>query len=130
MRDRHHILHNRQEWTLRPQAERLRETPQLVPLIDREVHEEIHRECPVVPLLGYHALNRVNGVFRPVKFDTLKTIDNLLLSIDYAVDHPKAHPLERQLGQLVIATIETQRPFIADYFESQTRTVIDLANTA
>jgi len=122
-KDGHHILHNRLEWSLRPESKRLRETPSLIPRLDRETHDEIHRTCPPVPLLGYYALMRVNKLFEPSR-NTLESIDSLLDAIDEANHHPKAHPLERQLGDAAMWAIELQIPAIADALD--TRTIIDL----
>lgn len=111
MRDKHHILHSRQEWRLRSESRQLREHPSLVPTIDRELHNEIHRECPPVPLLGYHALRSTLELWTPRR-DTLQSIDNLLFAISETNRHPRAHPIERELGMLAMEAIELQKPFI------------------
>lgn len=115
--DRHHILHNRQEWTLRPDAKKLRNTESLVPLITRETHVAIHRHCPPVPLLGFHALRRTLKYFEPDD-DTLGTVDRLMQSIEIAVNDPRTHPIEKQLAQLAVWAIDLQRPFLRDELQS------------
>ena len=112
MRDRHHILHYRQEWRLRDDATAIREHPSLVPVLDRETHNEIHRHCPPVPLLGYHALRRVRALWVPHK-DTIESVDSLLWAIDETNRHPRAHPIERSLGELAMQAIELQKPYIS-----------------
>ena len=111
--DKHHILFNRQEWTLRPDAESLRETRTLMPLMDRSVHNELHKQCPPVPALGHIALYRVLREFTPGG-DVFSSIDNLLLAIESANKSPKAHRLERSLGHLTMQGIALQRPFIKE----------------
>lgn len=111
--DVHHILFNRQEWTLRPDAESLREQTLLKPKMDREIHNELHRNCPPVPLLGYYALFRVHRDFE-VGDDTFETIDNLLGAIELANKSPKSHSIERSLGELTIQAIDLQRPYIRE----------------
>lgn len=110
--DGHHVLNYRREWTLRPQAETIRENPWLIAPIDREVHDELHRECPPVPLLGYHALLRVANDFRPRPGDHLGSMDELIMSIDRAIQHPKTKPIEAELGMLTMRAVELQKPFI------------------
>lgn len=110
-RDRHHLLNPRLEWTLRPNARKLREAPGLVPVIDRELHEEIHRSCPPIPLLGHHALQTVAREFQPHP-DTLVSIDNLLFAIEAAGRHPKAHPVELELSSIAIQAIGLQREYL------------------
>lgn len=112
MRDRHHILHNRQEWELRPEARRLRETRTLVPELDRRVHNEIHAVCPPVPMLGYYALRMIESRFEEGN-NTLQSMDNLCRAIDLGADHPRAHRIERGMADLAIQAIELQRPWIS-----------------
>lgn len=107
-RDRHHILHARQEWSLRPEAAALRETPQLIPLIDRDVHDEIHRLAPTVPLLSYHVMKNTVARFEPQP-TTVETMDDLMLCIDRAARHPRAHRIERALAHIAIEALEIQR---------------------
>ena len=109
--DKHHILHNRVEWTARPQAASLRESPPLVPLIDRDVHNELHRIAPAVPLLGYYALNRINLLYEP-QTSTMASIDSLLSAIDQAGNHRKAHRVERIMADCAIQAIEIQRAIL------------------
>lgn len=107
--DEHHIVHNRQEWTLRPEAKVIRETKSLRPIIPRSLHNEIHAQCPPVPLLGYHALLQVRKHFEPTR-DTLETVDNLCFAIEEASRHPRFHPLERDLAELTVEAIRLQIP--------------------
>ena len=110
-RDRHHILHHRVEWSSRPQSMMLRESPALIPVIDRDVHNEIHRIAPAVPLLGYHALCRVASSFNP-QSGTMESLDNLMLAIEEFTRHPKAHSVERGVGRLAIEALDIQRAIL------------------
>lgn len=112
--DRHHILHHKQEWTLREKAELLRESPPLIPSIPREVHNEIHANCPPVPLLGYHALARTLSSYVPLWGDTLGSMDNLMFAMEEAQSHPRAHAIERDLAELAIQAVDLQRPYIRE----------------
>lgn len=111
--DKHHILFNRQEWTLRPDGERLRETKSLMPLMDRDVHNELHRNVPTVPLLGHVALYRVARDFKPTG-DTFESMDRLMSAIEAAGRNPKSHPFEREIGALTVRAIDMQRPYIKE----------------
>ena len=112
-RDRHHILHNRVEWHSRPESAQLRETPSLMPMIDRQVHNDLHRYCPPVPTLGIYALQRVVRDFRP-STDVFQSIENLMTSIERSADHPRMHELEREMAYIAIDAIDLQRPFIKE----------------
>lgn len=109
MENKHHILFNRQEWTLRPQAERLRETSELVPSIDVDLHNYIHRNSTAIPLLGHHALDYVSNSFKPVDGDTLASLDSLMETIESSGTHWRAHPIEQELGELAVRALEIQR---------------------
>lgn len=109
--DKHHILHDRQEWELRPQGLYLRQQPTLIPRMERPVHDELHRIAPPVPLLGYFALLHVDGLFKPAS-DTLGSLDNLMLAIDKASRHERARPFEAKLAQLAIEALDMQRDFL------------------
>lgn len=106
--DRHHILHHRQEWDLRPESAALRGDPSLIPLIDRTVHEELHRVSPAVPLLSYHVLVRVLNLYEPQR-DVIDSMDNLMLTIDHAARHRRAHRVERGIANLAIEALDIQR---------------------
>lgn len=111
-RDNHHLLFSRQEWSLRPEAKALRENKSLIVNATRAEHEELHRNCPAVPLLGYSALVRVLCDYEPGN-NQLESIENLMRSIDKAGSHPKAHPVEKKLSELTVWALDLQRPFIA-----------------
>ncbi len=129
-RDGHHILFNRQEWRLRPEALRIREHPSLIPNLDRDAHEELHANCPAVPPLGYYTLVRVAKNWYPQR-DTLRSMDELMHAIDKAADHPLAHDIERGVAHLAVEAIGLQRPYVAEGLIIPTiRTVIDLGRAA
>lgn len=113
MRDRHHILHSKQEWSLRPYARQLRGTPSLIPTLERDAHEALHRNCPPVPLLGQWALQGTVMRFTP-SGDTFKDIDHLLSCIERATRGERFHPLERELAGLAIEAVDLQRPYLRE----------------
>lgn len=108
MMDKHHLLHTRSDWTSNKTAKRLRDTPQLVPRIDRELHNEIHRLAPAVPLLGYHALYRVYRDFEPTS-TAWGSAESLMRTIEQASQHPRSHPIESNLAELAVQSIDIQR---------------------
>lgn len=114
MINRHHIVHNRQEWSLRKAGLWIREQRSLIQNIDVDTHKEIHDNCPPIPLLGHYALMRTAHLFIPGR-DTLESIDNLSFAIEEAGKHPKTHPIEREVGQLAIEALQLQKPYLGDY---------------
>ena len=111
--DRHHILHHRQEWELRPEGKRLRQRTELVPVIPRQDHEHLHRLAPAVPVLPLGMLFLVNKLYRPQP-DTMKAIDRLQMAIHEAGKHPKAHSVERQIGEVACEALDVQRLLLGE----------------
>lgn len=120
MIDRHHVLFTKNHWNATKESKALREM-YLYPL-DREVHEEIHRNCAPVPLLGYYALTSVLRNVHPVR-KPQHDLNELVSAIDLSTRHYKTHPIERGLGELAIEAINNQLPFII----GNNSTIIDLA---
>lgn len=109
--DKHHVLHTRQEWDLRPESAALRASGPLIPLVDRQVHDEVHRIAPAVPLLSYYVLVRTLRLYEPQE-TTIASIDNLMGAIDVAAQHRRAHHVERGVADLAIEALSVQRAIL------------------
>ena len=107
----HHILHDRVQWSARKEAHALRSMPALIQRIDHDSHRELHANVPAVPVLGFHALRHTLNAFEPGRTAN-QNIDNLLVAMEAARDHPRAHDIERNLADLAIIAVDLQRPFI------------------
>lgn len=117
-REQHHILHDRISWESRRDGEELRRDKSLIVPLEHDVHAELHRETPAVPLLGYFALRRVNSSYE-AGTNYLENVENLQRSIEEAGNSPKAHYVEKQVGELTIHVLELQKPFIADAYSTK-----------
>lgn len=114
MIDRHHLLFERSTWASNPQSKRLRSTTSLIPRIDRELHDEIHRQMATVPMLGRQAMFRVVNYFEPTG-NTLADIDGLALSIERATKPGHSPEGERLLGELAIDSLMRQRELLSSH---------------
>lgn len=112
-KDIHHLMFNRTAHESSRIAKNLRQHPSLQFMGERSVHEELHENCPAVPLLGNHALLIVQREFIPDK-NKLKSVDNLLKAIEISAHHPRTHVLEKSLAQLAIWSIEEQIPYLKE----------------
>ena len=111
--DEHHLLFTKKEWELRPDGLALRQTKLLRPLISRETHNAIHRNVPPVPVLGYISLGQVRRFFDPG--DTVfQAVDGFCRAIEQSARMPRAHELETDLGNVAIASLRLQLPFLAE----------------
>lgn len=111
MIDRHHLLYEKSFWEAHTSTQRLRRTHSLIPRIDREVHEEIHDNCPPVPILGTYVMKRVGMLFEPTD-NTFQDIDLLCRAMDKATKHSTT--IERELAGLSIEALRLQIPFVRE----------------
>lgn len=124
--EKHHLLHSRIDWQARPDAATLRNTPALIPRIDRDVHKELHRDTPLVPLLGFHALRRTVKYFEPVYDDPLESMDELMGAMEQSGRDIRSHQIERELVRLAVWAVEVQKPYVREGMSNPNQMVIDL----
>jgi hypothetical protein len=125
-KDKHHVLHHKREWLIRPEARAIREHPSLIPLIPRELHTEIHANCPPVPPLGFQTLIRVARDWYPQRTASA-SIDDLALTIERAASGRSVHDIERRMAELTIEAMMLQRPYLdGDIIVPNAQTVIDI----
>lgn len=113
MHDKHHVLFNKREWEARPQYKDLRNNGGLIVPMEREVHNELHRNVRLVPTLGYYGIMAVQKEFYRGRTH-LDTVDNLMFSVEKAMNNERLSKVERGLASLALDAIEAQRPFIAE----------------
>lgn len=119
-REEHHILHDRMSWESRETGKLIRRKRGLIAPLEHDLHAELHRDTPIVPLLGYHALYRIARDFQPQGLDYLANMDMLQQAITEAGRNPKAHPVERELGELTCYVLELQKPYIQESLSPST----------
>ena len=124
--DKHHIFYEKHAWSSLPPAKQLRQTPELIPRIPRDLHNELHAMTSPVPLLGRAALMRTVKLFEPEPGDTLATIDNLAMAIEGSNKSPRASRIERQLANLAIESLMEQRPILQGNIISPTNREVRL----
>lgn len=110
----HHVLFPRKLWRAQDPTTKLREIKWLKPPLDIDVHNELHRDVPMVPAPSYTMAERINKNFVPVLFDYVASLDNLAIAIERTIEHPKLSLLERELGELMLTSIIGQRPYLVE----------------
>ncbi len=109
----HHILFSRKLWDATPNTYQLRNNSGLIVPMELGAHAALHREVTIVPVLDHYAAQvALNGMRRAHPHDPLEAMDDFMLAVEAAGKHRYSNELDRQLGQLVIATLDAQRPFI------------------
>lgn len=109
MISRHHLLFNGRAWSAYGEGRSLRETPSLIIPMEHEAHQELHKNIPIVPMLGYYGLASTRKFFEP-EYDG-RDIDRLQQAIEKSKGHPRSHMLERSLADLAIHAIDLQKPY-------------------
>lgn len=111
--DKHHVLFNKREWESRPQYRELRQNSGLIIPIDRDVHNELHRNVSQVPILGYYGILAVQREFYCGRTH-LDTVDNLLFALEKASNNDRLSGLDKSLASIALQAVDLQRPFILD----------------
>lgn len=109
--DRHHVLFEHSTYRSNQWGNRLRGIPSLIPKLDRDAHEALHRDCPSVPMLGHQALARTVQCFEPTG-NTFTDIDRLQGALERATRG--SHDIERGLAELAVMAIDLQKPYIKE----------------
>lgn len=109
--ERHHVMFPRRMHTVMPETKHVREL--IIPRLETEAHIALHGLLAAVPVPDYHMARRVAREFRQSE-DPLKSIDRLIFAYDQARHHPKARTIEREVGSIIIASLEMQKPLIKD----------------
>ena len=111
MKDGHHLLYTGKAWESHFATRYLRELPEHIIPMDEEIEATLHRNVPVIPLLGHHAAMHVRKNYEPHQ-NPLKTIVKLMFAIEEAVKVPQAKVIERELGLLTVHALELQFPYV------------------
>lgn len=115
MRDRHHVLFPKRLYNTYQDSMKLRQNPSLIIEMDRDAHEELHRNVPLVPILGQHALEQVRAFYVPDDSeDPIRHIEALQRAIEHSKRHPRTHHLEKIMADLTLHALDIQKPYI-DY---------------
>ena len=111
--EKHHGAFDRLSWSARKEGRYIRNNPANIYWVEHDPHHELHDAVPIVPVLGWHALQQVAAEWHP-SIDPATNLDRLILAIERSKQHPRAHQIERDLADLTIQAFELQRPFILD----------------
>jgi len=108
----HHVLYEARNWVAHNPNKELRQKPGLIVPIDHKPHDELHREVSTIVAPSHRFGSAILSLYRDDPDDHLRSINNLMFAIQEAGLHPRIRPIEYQIGQLMIASIEAQLPFI------------------
>lgn len=90
----------------------LRQMPGLITPGPRYIHNEIHNALEYVPPLSVHMAQHALRYYRDEPTDNVRSLGNLMRSIESAKRHPKADPIELAVADVALAAYEIQMPYI------------------
>lgn len=112
--EKHHAAFDRVSWAASQSGKIIRNNVWLQPKLEREPHAELHRIVALVPVMGKHTMQLVARDFHAVQGDYVKSIEELMFTIEEAVQHPRTTKLEKDLSELTVHAFELQLPFIKE----------------
>jgi len=107
----HHLLYTGRAWESHFATRTLREMPEHIVCMDEQVEDALHKEVPIIPLLGHHAAMYTRRIYQPHE-NPLKTLPKLMTAIEASVRVPQAKTIEREQALLTVHALELQLPFI------------------
>jgi len=84
-----------------------------MPRLDLDPHTALHRAITNVPAPDRYTAGRVLRAYEPGR-TVFESMDNLCFAFEQAGQHPKSTQLERSCGELIIASVRAQIPFIEE----------------
>lgn len=122
--DNHHLLHYRREWTLRPEAESIRDNDSMIAHgLSRAAHKLLHFMNAPVPVPDYHTLLYVANRL-PSGLNVVQGVDTYSSLVEEAVARPNVKYIDRQLGLLSVAAIQGQKSYLSEEMLAAKRVIV------
>lgn len=86
----------------------------LVVPLDHATHAALHETLETVPSPSYRLGNLAMQLYRDNPDDHVRSVTNLMRSFDEASRNPRLKRMEYEVGQLIVACLEIQLPFIRE----------------
>jgi len=112
--EKHHVLYPKRIWRANKETQDIRSNTWLLPALDSDVHNDLHREVAAVPTPPFNMARFILKEFVPIKDDYVATVHSLMGTIEEAIHHPRVRTIEYQLGDLIIHSLEAQLPYIKE----------------
>ncbi len=110
----HHILFERVLWQASDPNRKLRGQPGLRVPMDTSVEAALHADVATVPPPNDALGRSMLSLYRDTPDDHIGSIYNLITATDEAMRRPQVHCIERQLAELIIASLEAQIPYVKE----------------
>jgi hypothetical protein len=108
----HHIMFPKVLHNAQVPSKEIRNNKWLIVPLDHEVHNELHRNIGIVPVMGWLMETRIQSNFYPQPGDYYHSVERLAHSVFEVMKQPATPYLEKQLGELIIYSLESQLEYI------------------
>jgi hypothetical protein len=81
--------------------------------MDALVEQTLHQQNPTIPVIDSITAQHVLREFHPTR-NYISSVYGLMTSIETALRHPKAKPIQKRLGELTVYGLELQLPYLRD----------------
>lgn len=109
----HHLLFERRLWEARKETKLLRQMGGNIVRLSLDSHTALHRAVSSVPVPNIYMARRMYSSFEP-QGDIFRNIDALCSATEESIQHHRTTELDKQLGGLIICSLQEQKPFIRE----------------
>jgi len=111
----HHIIHHGKQWESGNDTKWIRNNAGLIVRMDSDIHADLHKNSPGVPLIDIFMARRVKSILgRQALGTVIDNIDAFCWAIEDAVEHPRIYETERMVGFAAIDAVRMQLPYIKE----------------
>ena len=110
---RHHLLFEGTLWNARKETKALRCMGGSIVRLAAEPHRELHRAVSSVLVPNIYMARHMLANYSP-QGDVFRNIDELSRVAESATNHYRATEIDKQLGGLIVMSLQLQKPFIRE----------------
>ena len=110
----HHVLFPKALHNVQEPTKQLRRNQWLIPPVEYEPHERLHRAVGIVAVMDYITANKVLKLYEPYPGDYIRSIEMLMFTMEAVAKSPRVPAIETGIVELAIAGIDAQLPFIRE----------------
>ena len=104
----HHIQFPKVLHTAQEASKKIRQNTWLIPPLDVDIHEALHKSIPLVPAMGYLITNRVLRDYEPYPGDYVKSLNRLIIVTHEVTQAVNVSKIEKELGLVVIESLDNK----------------------
>ncbi len=112
---KHHVLFPGKVHEAHPATKEIRRNHWLQVPILQIGHTALHNEVTIVPSLDRYTAARVLRDYVPHRGDYVRSVEDLMFTIEDALKHPRTTAIEISNAQVAVYALELQLPFLKEF---------------